>query len=417
MNTEPGLYFKLPDPIQKTTVFDRRLLDYDSNPDPDLHQGQEDPHHRQLRPVADRRRPDLHAGPADRRGGPGPSRRHHLLGAAQGAGAARTFRGGGHQPRGDHGLRDGARANQAAQVYGIEVLDVRIKRADLPPENEQAVYDRMRAERAREAKAYRSEGEEEALKIRAETDLEAATIAAVAYEQAQGIRGQGRRRGPGDLRRGVPSTPPASTSSRGPSRPTRRRCRRTRSSSSPRTPTSSDTSREGEVPRRGAGALCGPPALPAEALRCWWRSPATWAPARRPWRRMLEDLRGPPDRRGPPGPAGRRRERRTSAAAWPMPSDRICSTDEGEARPPGPGPARPCRRGGAAAAGGAREAGAGAAHLAGPARRSRTGGGIVLLDAPLVFEWGLQDRFDAVIVLVTTEPGIATRNGWPGTGD
>ena len=61
----------------------------------------------------------------------------------------------------------------------------------LPPENETAVFDRMRAERAREAKAYRSEGEEQALTIRAETDLSASQILAEAEEEAQGIRGAG----------------------------------------------------------------------------------------------------------------------------------------------------------------------------------------------------------------------------------
>ena len=49
----------------------------------------------------------------------------------------------------------------------------------------------MRAERDREAKGYRSEGEEQALEIRADTDLEAAQISAAAYEEAQGIRGEG----------------------------------------------------------------------------------------------------------------------------------------------------------------------------------------------------------------------------------
>lgn len=83
------------------------------------------------------------------------------------------------------------RANEAAKGYGIEVIDVRMKRADLPPENEAAVYNRMRAERDREAKTYRSEGEEEALKIRAETDLDASRIRAKAIEEAQGIRGKG----------------------------------------------------------------------------------------------------------------------------------------------------------------------------------------------------------------------------------
>jgi membrane protease subunit HflC len=83
------------------------------------------------------------------------------------------------------------RSDEAARSYGIEVVDVRIKRADLPPENEAAVYNRMRAERAREAKTYRSEGEEQALTIRAETDLEASRVRAVAEEDAQRVRGQG----------------------------------------------------------------------------------------------------------------------------------------------------------------------------------------------------------------------------------
>lgn len=82
-------------------------------------------------------------------------------------------------------------SNQKAAEYGIEVLDVRIKRADLPPENEMAVYARMEAERKRIANQYRSEGEEEGLKIRAETDKEAVIILAEAEKQAQEIKGGG----------------------------------------------------------------------------------------------------------------------------------------------------------------------------------------------------------------------------------
>ncbi len=52
------------------------------------------------------------------------------------------------------------RTAEAARQYGIEVVDVRIKRADLPPANEKAVYARMQAERTRQAQRYRSEGEE-----------------------------------------------------------------------------------------------------------------------------------------------------------------------------------------------------------------------------------------------------------------
>ena len=82
-------------------------------------------------------------------------------------------------------------SNDAATAYGIAVVDVRIKRADLPPENAQAVYGRMRAEREREAKRYRAEGQEEALKIRAETDKQRTIMLAEAYKQEQAIRGEG----------------------------------------------------------------------------------------------------------------------------------------------------------------------------------------------------------------------------------
>ena len=82
-------------------------------------------------------------------------------------------------------------SHEASTTYGIAVIDVRIKRADLPPENAQAVYGRMRTEREREAKRYRSEGQEEASKIRAESDKQKTIMLAEAYEQEQGIRGEG----------------------------------------------------------------------------------------------------------------------------------------------------------------------------------------------------------------------------------
>jgi membrane protease subunit HflC len=82
-------------------------------------------------------------------------------------------------------------SHEASTAYGIAVIDVRIKRADLPPENAQAVYGRMRTEREREAKRYRSEGQEEALKIRAGTDKQKTIMLAEAYEREQVIRGEG----------------------------------------------------------------------------------------------------------------------------------------------------------------------------------------------------------------------------------
>lgn len=85
-------------------------------------------------------------------------------------------------------------ARNKLNEYGIDLVDVRIKRADLSVENEKAVYDRMIAERERQAKQFRSEGEEEALKIRAETDKDKAIILANAFKISQEISGEGDAR-------------------------------------------------------------------------------------------------------------------------------------------------------------------------------------------------------------------------------
>lgn len=84
-----------------------------------------------------------------------------------------------------------ASSNEKAKEYGIEIIDVRVKRADLPPENEKAVFGRMRAERQRIARQYRSEGKEEALKIRSKTDKLRTILLADAYQQEQTLRGNG----------------------------------------------------------------------------------------------------------------------------------------------------------------------------------------------------------------------------------
>lgn len=81
--------------------------------------------------------------------------------------------------------------NIKAAEYGIEVVEVRIKRTDLPPEIANSIFNRMRTERERIAMKYRSEGKEEATKIRAETDKERTILVAEAYKQEQSVRGEG----------------------------------------------------------------------------------------------------------------------------------------------------------------------------------------------------------------------------------
>ena len=75
--------------------------------------------------------------------------------------------------------------------YGVDVLDVRSKRTDLPSENQRAIFGRMRAERERQAKQYRSEGEEESTRIRSDADRQRAVILAEAARAAEVERGKG----------------------------------------------------------------------------------------------------------------------------------------------------------------------------------------------------------------------------------
>ncbi|MCR4667072.1 MAG: protease modulator HflC [Desulfovibrio sp.] len=75
------------------------------------------------------------------------------------------------------------------EPFGMEVLDVRIKRTDLPAENQRAIFGRMRAERERQAKQYRSEGEEESTRIRSDADKQRSVILAEAAKEAQVRRG------------------------------------------------------------------------------------------------------------------------------------------------------------------------------------------------------------------------------------
>ncbi len=83
------------------------------------------------------------------------------------------------------------RTAEKATEFGIEIIDVRIKRADLPTEVQESVFQRMQAERSRIAKEYRAEGEEEAIKTRAEADREATVILAEAYKTEQSLKGEG----------------------------------------------------------------------------------------------------------------------------------------------------------------------------------------------------------------------------------
>jgi len=186
---EPGLYWKIPF-VQQVTYFDRRLLDYDAASKDiltiDKQQLSVDNYSRWR--IADPLQ--FYRTVRDERGAQ--SRLDDIVYSDL------------RETLGRHTLRDivsdkrdqlmadvTARSAEKAKVYGIEIVDVRIKRADLPEKNEQTVFGRMRSERERQAKKFRAEGDEEARKIRSESDKQVQILLADATQQAQVIRGEG----------------------------------------------------------------------------------------------------------------------------------------------------------------------------------------------------------------------------------
>ena len=86
-------------------------------------------------------------------------------------------------------IRDDVAAE--AKGFGIEVVDVRLRRADLPEENSQAIYARMQSEREQQARQYRGEGAEAAQTVRANAERERTVLLAEAQRDAQRVRGDG----------------------------------------------------------------------------------------------------------------------------------------------------------------------------------------------------------------------------------
>ncbi len=87
--------------------------------------------------------------------------------------------------------RIAAQVNAEGKEFGLEVVDVRIKRADLPEQNSKSVFDRMRAERLREANEFRAQGTAEKNRIQSTAERDATIIKAEAQKKAEQIRGEG----------------------------------------------------------------------------------------------------------------------------------------------------------------------------------------------------------------------------------
>jgi modulator of FtsH protease HflC len=186
---EPGLYFKLP-LVQDVLYFDKRLLAYDASPKGILTKDKQ-----QL--VVDnfsrwRIRDPLQFYRTVRDEGGAQSRLDDVIYSIVRENLGRhTLREIMNEKRTEVMAEVTKESDAKARDYGIEVTDVRIKRADLPEKNELNVFDRMRAERERQAKKFRAEGDEEARKIRSESDKDVQILMAEARKQAEITRGAG----------------------------------------------------------------------------------------------------------------------------------------------------------------------------------------------------------------------------------
>jgi len=186
----PGLYFKLPAPLQVAQHFDDRLLEYDVAPEEILSKDKKslivDNYVRwrivdpllflqtvQTEPIAKTRIDDIVYSELRRELGT-----HNMSEIIT--------------ERREIIMEKVTRQSAiATKPYGIEVVDVRLKRVDLPQNNEQSIYRRMQAERIRQANKFRSEGEEESQKIKASTDKDKTIILATAYKEAEEVKGEG----------------------------------------------------------------------------------------------------------------------------------------------------------------------------------------------------------------------------------
>jgi len=186
---EPGLYVKLPF-VQEVLYFDRRILAYDAQPRELLTVDKQQlvvdnyARFRIIDPLQYYRTVRNEAGAQSRLDDILYSNVRETLGR-------HTLREIVSEKRTELLEQVTKRSDENARGYGIEVIDVRVKRVDLPEKNEQNVFSRMRTERERLAKKFRAEGEEEARKITSGADKDVRILMADARKQADIERGTG----------------------------------------------------------------------------------------------------------------------------------------------------------------------------------------------------------------------------------
>jgi membrane protease subunit HflC len=185
----PGLYFRIP-LVQTVDYFDKRILDLDTPPFEVI--------------VSDKKRlvvdafaryrivdPLLFYQAVRSESGVQVRLRPIIESSLRGVLGANSFMNVVRDTRGALMARISEQVNEGGKQFGLEVVDVRIKRADLPDQNQKSVFDRMRAERQKEAAEIRAEGAGAANKIKADADRQRTIILADAMRDAERIRGEG----------------------------------------------------------------------------------------------------------------------------------------------------------------------------------------------------------------------------------
>lgn len=187
--TKPGLNWRIPI-VDTVEIFDKRILDLDATP-------QELTAVDQKRLVVDAFARYRISNPLEfyktmRFQAAVPSRLNPIVesslrGVLGGATFAEIVR----EKREELMVKIASQVNAQAKPLGLEIIDVRIKRADLPEQNAKSVFDRMRAEREREAAEFRSQGTAESNRIRATADREVTILKAEATRKGEQLRGEG----------------------------------------------------------------------------------------------------------------------------------------------------------------------------------------------------------------------------------
>lgn len=187
--TEPGLNWRIPG-METVEVLDKRILDLDTAPQEVTVSDQKRlvvdafTRYRIVQPLKFYQTVRNELGLRSRLGPIVDSSMRRVLGGA-------SFQDVVRDKREDLMKRIARQVNDEGKEFGIEVIDVRIKRADLPRPNSQSVFARMKAEREREAAEFRAEGAAAANRIRATADREVTVLVAEANRKSEQLRGEG----------------------------------------------------------------------------------------------------------------------------------------------------------------------------------------------------------------------------------